>query len=326
VNATVNLSGVDLNLLHVFDALMTERSVTRAGQRVGLTQPAVSNALGRLRQVFDDELFIKTANGMVPTARAEALAMPIRAALETIRTALSANGAFTPETSERTFTLGMNDYVEFTLLPSLMHELRRVAPGIRLHVRATNRVTGLEALDTAAVDLAIGSFPAIKSWHRSESLFSENWVCVGCDCNSMLPQSDQITLDAYLAGPHLVVTSREESGNADGLLGDFDDLLRRRGLPNRRVVATIPHFLAAPFVIERTPLLATMEERLARRHLGHLGLRLFKLPFEVASFEVVQVWHRRDEADPGHRWLRTRIETLAADIAAGNFPLRKEDR
>jgi DNA-binding transcriptional LysR family regulator len=326
VNATVNLSGVDLNLLHVFDALMTERSVTRAGQRVGLTQPAVSNALGRLRQVFGDELFIKTANGMVPTARAEALAMPIRAALETIRTALSTNGGFTPETSDRTFTLGMNDYVEFTLLPSLMYELRRVAPGIRLHVRAINRVTGLELLDTAAIDLAIGTFPSIKSWHKRRLLFSENWVCVGCDCNPMLPEQDQISLDTYLASLHLVVTSREESGNADGLLGDFDDLLRQHGLPRRRVAATIPHFLAAPFVIERTPLLATIEERLARRHAGHLGLRLFKLPFEIAGFEVVQVWHRREEADPAHLWLRTQIETLAADIAAGNFPFRKEDR
>ena len=135
--------------------------------------------------------------------------MPIRAALETIRAALLANGDFAPATSERTFTLGMNDYVEFTLLPALMHELRRVAPGIRLHVRAINRVTGLELLDTAAIDLAIGSFPTIKSWHECGSLFSENWVCVGCDCNEMLPRDDQISLDAYLASPHLVVTSRE---------------------------------------------------------------------------------------------------------------------
>ena len=326
VNGAVNLSGLDLNLLHVFDALMTEGSVTRAGQRVGLTQPAVSNALGRLRQLFGDELFIKSASGMVPTARAEALAMPIRAALETIRGALQANDDFASATSERTFTLGMNDYVEFTLLPPLIYELSRVAPGIRLQVRAINRVTGLELLDTAAIDIAIGSFPTIKSWHERGSLFSENWVCVGCDCNEMLPRHDQISLDAYLASPHLVVTSREENGSVDRLLGDFDDLLRQRGLPGRRVVATIPHFLAAPFVIERTPLLATMEERLARRHIGHLGLRLFKLPFEVASFEVVQVWHRRDEADPGHRWLRMQIETLAAEIAAGNFPLRREDR
>jgi hypothetical protein len=120
VNGAVNLSGLDLNLLHVFDALMTEGSVTRAGQRVGLTQPAVSNALGRLRQLFGDELFIKSASGMVPTARAEALAMPIRAALETIRGALRANVDFASATSQRTFTLGMNDYVEFTLLPPLI--------------------------------------------------------------------------------------------------------------------------------------------------------------------------------------------------------------
>jgi DNA-binding transcriptional LysR family regulator len=166
----------------------------------------------------------------------------------------------------------------------------------------------------------------VKSWHERETLFSERWVCVGCDCNPVLPQSDQLSLKEYFASPHLVVSAREVSEGTDALLGDFDEVLRARGLPRRRVVAIIPHFLAAPFVIERSPLLATIEERLARRHWGHLGLRCFELPFDLAGFEITQVWRRSDHADPARSWLREHVRALAGEIAAGNFPLRREDR
>ena len=326
MNEHVSLFGVDLNLLHVFDALMTERSVTRAGKQVGLSQSATSNALSRLRALFGDALFVKTPAGMIPTPRAQALGGPIRVALDTIATAVRLPTPFDPARSHHTFTLGMSDYVEFTLLPSLVRVCAKIAPGVTLSVRAVDRGTGLELLDASAIDLAIGYFPEIKSWHASEALFSERWVCVGCDCNDALPVRNRLTLKQYLANPHLVVSSRENRVGPDAMLGDFDEALFRAHGLRRRVVTSIPHFLAAPFVIERTPLLATIEERLAKRHLGHLGLRLFALPFKVAGFEVSQAWHRSRAADPAHRWLRERINELAAEFASPEFPLRKEDQ
>jgi DNA-binding transcriptional LysR family regulator len=326
MNEPVSLSGIDLNLLHVFDSIMLEGSVTRAAQRIGLTQSATSNALARLRVLFGDALFVKTPAGMVPTPRAKSLAEPIRPALHQIAAAVRPPAPFDPAGSEHTFILGMSDYVEFTLLPSLVHGCAEDAPGVPLKVRAVNRDTGLELLDASAVDLAIGYFPKIKRWHASDTLFSERWVCVGCDCNEALPKNNRLTLKQYLTNRHLVVSSRENSAGPDALLGDFDEALFRKHGLRRRITASIPHFLAAPFVIERTPLLATIEERLAKRHLGHLGLRLFQLPFDLAGFQVTQVWHRNRASDPAHVWLRQRIKELAVEVAAPNFPLRKEDR
>jgi DNA-binding transcriptional LysR family regulator len=321
VNEPVGLSGVDLNLLHVFHSIMIERSVTRAGQRVGLTQSATSNALARLRVLFGDALFVKTPAGMIPTPRAQSLAEPIQMALHQIATAVRPPKPFDPAQSQQRFILGMSDYVEFTLLPSLVRFCARDAPEITLTIRAVNRDTGLDLLDASAVDITIGYFPRIKRWHASDALFSERWVCVGCDCNDALPKNNRLTLKEYLRNRHLVVNSRENGAGADALPGDFDEaLLRTHGL-RRRVAASIPHFLAAPFVIERTPLLATIEERLARRHLGHLGLRLFALPFDVAGFEVSQVWHRSRTADPAHLWLRQRIKELALDLYKEQQPV-----
>lgn len=322
----VNLSGIDLNLLHVFDAIMAERSITRAGQRIGLTQSATSNALARLRVLFGDTLFVKTPAGMIPTSRAQSLAEPIQSALQQIASAVQPEARFDPARSQRMFTLGMSDYVEFTLLPSLVYRCARDAPGITFAIRAVNRDTGLDLLDASAIDLAIGYFPSIKHWQTRESMFSERWVCVGCDCNDVLPKGNRLTLKQFLQHGHLVVSSRENGTGADKLPGDFDEVLFRKYGLRRRIVVSIPHFLAAPFVIERTFLLATIEERLAKRHLGHLGLRLFALPFDVTGFEVSQVWHQSRVADPAHVWLRERVKEAALKVASPEFPLRKEDR
>lgn len=326
MNEAVGLSGIDLNLLHVFHSIMIERSVTRAGQSIGLSQSATSNALARLRVLFSDALFVKTPAGMIPTPRAQSLAEPIQVALHQIATAVRPPAAFEPSQSQRTFTLGMTDYVEFTLLPLLVRACAEDAPGITLNIRAVNRDTGLDLLDASTIDIALGYFPTTKSWHANDELFSEHWVCVGCDCNSALPRNGRLTLKQYLKNPHLVVNSRQNNGGAEVPPGDFDEALFRIYGLRRRVVASIPHFLAAPFVIERTPLLATIEERLAKRHLSHLGLRLFGLPFDVAGFEISQVWHKSRAVDPGHVWLRERIKELAVEVAAPNFPLRREDR
>jgi len=305
-------------------ALLRARLVAMIAAPAFLARAIAASPVARLRVLFGDALFVKTPAGMIPTPRAQSLAEPIQIALDQIASAVRPQAPFDPARSQRIFTLGMSDYVEFTLLPSLVRVCAKDAPGITFTIRAVNRDTGIELLDVSAIDLAIGYFPKIKRWHRSDALFSERWVCIGCDCNDALPASNRLTLNQYLKNPHLVVSSRENEAGA--MLGDFDETLFRMNGLRRRVMASIPHFLAAPFVIERTPLLATIEERLAKRHLGHLGLRLFALPFDVAGFDVSQVWHRSRAADPAHLWLRERIKQLALEVASPEFPLRKEDR
>lgn len=166
----MNMAAVDLNLLIVFDALMQERNVTRAGQRVGLSQPATSAALSRLRHLFEDELLVKTASGMEPTPKALQLAETLRSPLLRIQSALTEQDQFVPETSDRIFRLGMSDYAELVLLPELMQQLSQQAPNVQIQVRATDRQEALMLLDEDHIDLAIDFYPNCSSWHRQQVL------------------------------------------------------------------------------------------------------------------------------------------------------------
>ncbi len=162
----INLAGIDLNLLVVFDALMTEQHVTRAGERLGLSQPATSNALARLRSLTADDLFIRTAAGLRPTPKAIALAHQLRPALQQIQGALLEKPSFDPTQSDRIFTLGMSDYGEFVLLPKLMVMLQTLAPRVNLQIRSGDRQKLLDLLDRGEIDLVCGVFPEQIPWHR----------------------------------------------------------------------------------------------------------------------------------------------------------------
>lgn len=300
----INLAAVDLNLLVVFDALMNERHVTRAGQKVGLSQPATSNALLRLRNLFKDELFVRTPEGMQPTSKAIALSQPIQQVLWQIQSALTSATPFVSETSERIFTLGMSDYVEFILLPKLMQELAVVAPRVKIQVRATDRQEALKLLDTSEIDLAVGFFPKNFSWHQEQLLFKEHYVCVFSQNN---PQAKEtITLDDYLAASHLLVSLKED------MTGRVDLILARQNL-QRHITITVPHFLVAPFILASTNLIATLAERVARAYANTLDLVVLPLPLEVPGFPVKMLWHIRNNDDLAHIWLRTMISKLSQD-------------
>lgn len=201
----VNLAAVDLNLLVVFDALMSERHVTRAAEKIGLSQPATSNALSRLRSLFEDELLVRTATGMEPTPKAMSLAAPIRQILLQIQSSLEPEKPFVPEESNRIFTIGTSDYIEFILFSKLMGKLEMVAPKVKIRVRSLSDIKSTyRMLDADEIDLAIGYFPECPSWQQAKVLFEEKFVGV---CRANNPKlSDTVTLENFLSVTHLLIS------------------------------------------------------------------------------------------------------------------------
>lgn len=292
----INLAAIDLNLLVVFDALMAEKHVTRAAEKLGLSQPATSNALSRLRSLLNDALFVRTPTGMQPTPKALALAEPIQQVLLQIQTTLNEPIPFEPDQSDRIFTIGTTDYVEFILLPQLMATLQAIAPHARVQVKAAERQQLLRLVDDGAIDLAIGVFSDCSSWQIKQPLFREQFV--GVMRQREHATSHPITLEDYLRASHLLVSPHNED-----LVGWVDQVLEQKNL-KRHVAIAVPHFLVAPFVLAQTDLIATLAERVAQTYAQVLNLRVFSLPFEAGGFEVSAVWHSKNNTDPAHMWLR----------------------
>lgn len=302
----INLAGVDLNLLVVFDALMSERHVTRASEKLGLSQPATSSALSRLRHLFDDQLFVRTAKGMEPTAKGLVLAPSIEQVLQQIQLTLEREDVFVPETSEKLFVIGMADYVEFVLLPPLMQRLASVAPKVKIRVRSFNDQKAAMAIDTGEIDIAVGLFSAPSPWHKQQHLFHEEYVGVCRQEHWYL--GENITIKNYLAVQHLLVSPTDED-----MSGSVDLILAAQKL-ERNVVLSVPHFLIAPLVIAKTDLVATMAARVAKRFAVDLDLRLFSLPFEAGGFSVNMLWHAKNDKDCAHLWLRQIISSVCSNI------------
>ena len=291
----VHLANIDLNLLVVFDALIAEGHATRAAERIGLTQPAVSHALNRLRALFGDPLFVRSPRGMVPTSLAQDIAPNVRSILEQVEGVLRGGRAFDPAASTRQFVLGLSDYAAFVLLPRLTARLDQEAPGVSLVVRNTSRSVGLPMLEDGTVELIAGNFPEPPTHMREELLYEEDFICAGRGDHPNL--GEPLDLDRYLALRHIQVSMK---GNPSGYL---DALLAEKGL-KRNVAVTVGHFLMAPMLVDASDLVATEPRRLFTPLAGRLPLRLFPPPIDIPQFRVVQTWHSRHDADPGHQWLR----------------------
>lgn len=296
----MNTSVADLNLLVAFDALIEERSVTRAARRIGLSQPAMSAALARLRALFEDPLFRRTARGIEPTPRALQLAAPVRAGLAQFRRALEGDSAFEPRGSERTFRLAMTDYAEWLLLGSLMAALDREAPGVQLQVRRLDRLFTVPESDlrTGAVDLAVGFFQDLRSLQEGTlevTLFEERNVVIarkgrrGC-----------MRLDAFAEARHAAIIYRPEPW------GLIDQELAARG-KRRMLRLAAPHFLTVLEAVAASDLVAVVPERLARRYETALRLRVRPVPFPMPVFHTRMAWHQQTSDDAGHSWLRQKV-------------------
>jgi DNA-binding transcriptional LysR family regulator len=303
----MNLQTIDLNLLLVFEALMDERNVTRAAKRVGLSQPALSNALARLRRTFDDPVLVRTPDGMVPTPRAQALIVPVRAALAQLRGAMEERPAFDPAASQRIFHVLANDYVELLLLPWVSAGLQQQAQEVKLHVyRPRNLFHPPTAVDLAdSFDLALGFFPdvlTLESGIRSAVLWEEHNVCIASAKHPEI--RGDISLQQYVAAQHVAVFYKSQSG------GLIDTLLEQQAL-SRRVALLVPHFASAPFVVAASDLIATVPERLAQQF-AELDLQVLPVPLEVPPFRLTMLWHERFDHDAAHTWIRELLVATAA--------------
>ncbi len=297
----VHLGKLDLNLLVALDALLGERSVTRAALAVGVSQSAMSHTLSRLRTTFADELLTRAPDGMRPTPRALALLAPMRAALAQIQDLTSAPATFDPATADVTFSLGIPDSTEVLLMPQLVARLQSVAPGVKLLLHTTNRQRILEDLDSGRVDLGIGVFEEGQTHHKRRILNKESYLCVfNAELVGVTPP---ISLEDYVRLPHLL-TSLVESAH-----GVVDEALAKLGL-TRTIALTSPRFNAMPFVVRQAPVVATMHSRLARFFGESMGLAVSPAPIELPDVSISMIWHSSNDRAPGQRWLRETILEL----------------
>ena len=296
---------IDLNLLVALDALLEEQSVTRAADRLALTQPTVSAMLARLRKLFGDPLFVRTQRGILPTPRAAALAPALRQWLAEAR-ALVADAGFDPATAELTASVSANDYIQSALIVPFIQRLRHAAPNARLAVRSPQLNDMAAMLADAELDLCITTSPEIaESGLRSRLLYEERYVCVVRSGHPLKAKS-AVTLEQFCRYPHAMVSPTEGR-----FVGPVDRALAKAGR-RRHVVLAAPGFLILPEVLQTDDLIAVVPERVLRGRMS--GLRTFALPIAVPGFDVVMLWHERLHRDPAHRWLRELLASTAEGV------------
>jgi DNA-binding transcriptional LysR family regulator len=310
VIAERNLRTVDLNLLVVFDALMAERNVTRAAERNGLSQPAVSKALNRLRYLFDDPLFVRRDRGMEPTARARELAGPIHGALAEISRTLTLPAAFEPSIVKATIKIATIDIYHTKLLPSLVQHLRQHAPFVDLQVRANDCGYLHEQLATGEIDIAFAPLGTRTRELSAEPLWNDRLVTLVGKDN---PLHDPIFIEAYAAAAHLVDAGHVQV-SADGVgTSVVDAILKARGL-RRRIALVLPNSAGIPFVVAATDLIATLPSRIVKGLLPMANVRMLTPPLPGVEVSPHMFWHRRTDGDPLLVWLRAAIRGIAAAI------------
>ena len=293
----MRLAGIDLNLLTSLDALLAEQNVTRAARRLGVSQPAVSHSLRRLRDLLGDPLLVRGKTGMAATPRALELRAAVRAALDAAEVVLRAAPVFDPATAERTFVVSMADQQSFLLLPPLVERLAREAPGIRIDVRPPPN----DPLPPE-IELAVGVFQDTPATIVEETLWSETFMCV-LRKGSAHARGD-FDRKRYLAATHLLVAPRGTPGSM------VDDLLAKAG-EHRNVALRVPHFLVAPHVVATTDLVWTAPIGIARVFTEYMPLVLREPPLRINSFTVAMRWHARVDGDPGLAWLRGVLRACA---------------
>ncbi len=303
----MNLSAVDLNLLVVLRSLLATRSVTRAADAVGLSQPATSHALARLRSLFDDPLLVRSGRLLVPTPRAEALRAPLEAALAAVEGTLAKPPRFDPATAKRMFSIGTSDYGQLVILPPLLERLAKDAPGIDLRVRDQSSGPISEWLASGEIDVVLS--PKTQGLGHMglhmQRLFSERFVSLVRKGHPRV--KSKLTLAAFAELPHAFVAPRGTPG------GVVDDALRARGL-SRRVALVLPGFLVAPQIVSQSDLIVTIGERVARPFLRRFPLRMFPPPLALPGFDFNVFWHERMHNDPGHAWFREQIASIAQAV------------
>lgn len=303
MNEQRGVDRIDLNLFRVFDAVYRSGSLTQAAAQLHLTQPAISNALARLRHRFGDPLFVRSGRRVSATPRAHAMAPDVEAALQGLRRALAGSDAFRPEQSQRRFVIGMRDVLEFVLLPALGAQFLQEAPGLRLQSARVERRQLEPELASGSLDLVIDVPYTCSTAVQYEPLFEET-LCVAMRRDHPLA-ARRLTQKAWLAAPQVVVSSRRSGPVLEELA------LQRLGI-RREAALRCQHYYAACHLVASSDLLLVLPRYYGEWFGRHLPLKLAPLPVALPSLSVMLYWHRNAEHDPGNRWLRERIRALFA--------------
>lgn len=299
----MSLRSLDLNLLVALDALLSERHVTRASKRIGLSQPAMSNALGRLRRVFNDELLVRTATGMKATPRAQELVDPLRQVLRQVERVLEGDSSFDPRTSDRAFNIRMSDVLACLVLPALIAK-RPTTSHLGFNVLHMPPAATLSALERDEIDLAISMGLDAPNSIRSGTLMDDHMVCLMREGHALAGR--RFSLERFLAHGHVKVSMSPTD------MRFVDDVLAGLG-HRRRITLNVPHWLVVPHVLKATDLLTVMPGRLAAAIMDD-GLHQRALPFPSAPFAWTMYWHRRHDRSQANLWLRAQLKEVCTSL------------
>jgi DNA-binding transcriptional LysR family regulator len=302
----IDISSVDLNLLVAFEALFEERNVTAASQRLYLGQPAMSAALGRLRVLFQDQLFIRIGREMQPTVKALEIAPGISIALQQIRQTLASSQTFEPATSKHTFAIASSDYASYVVMPKLLEVCRQIAPSVDFRLIGFDKDSVGQLLEQREIELALGLFQEPPRQTIQMPLFSEHFVGI-CRCGHPVITQQTLTPEIFASIPQALFTLRRDN------VGEIDKILAQYNL-QRRVALTTPHLLILPAVISSSDLVSIVPSRLVKAFAYQDTLEIFELPIKTASWMISMLWSKLTDQDQASLWLRSTLKSVCEGI------------
>jgi len=295
---------MDMKLLAVFDEIYKTRSVSRAGENLGMAQTSVSLALARLRHIFDDPLFVRTGEGMLPTPRTAALVPQLRAALELLQAATRQQAQFDPASSSRTFHIAMTDISHLEFLPKLLNKVTNAAPDVHIEVLRITPETA-KLLESGEADLAIGYMPELESGFYQQKLFDDGFACVVGQQHRQVKQ--RMTEKMFSNARHVKLAA---PGTGNEIV---EQELKRRGV-QRKVTLTLPTLPGVGNLLANTELIATVPQRVAQTLVKIADVKALAPPYAFPEFSIKQHWHERYQHDPANRWLRSTVAELFLEI------------
>ncbi|HEY4203410.1 MAG TPA: LysR family transcriptional regulator [Xanthobacteraceae bacterium] len=301
----MNINSLDLNLLLAFVAIDRERNITLAAEHVGLSQPALSNALARLRKLLNDPLFVRTAKGMEPTPYAVRLSGPIRKACELIDGALKIDASFDPTRTSRKFSVYMTDIGEAVMLPRLLRHLQTFAPRIGINIETIPKHGIQEAMTSGDVDLAVGLFEGLGGGFFEQRLYRDDFVCIVRADHPTV--GNTFSQQQFIDLPHVLVSS-----GGTGHEAAIEKIVVKQRV-KRSVALSVPHFLALPAIVAQTDATGTVPRKLALSFMNSINIKLLTSPIKFPTIEIKQHWHARYHHDPANKWLRSVFAELFSE-------------
>ena len=311
----MDIRKVDLNLLLAFDALMQDGNLTRAGFRLGLSQPSMSHALSRLRKISGDPLFVRVPTGMEPTPFALKISGAVRDGLALLQNALDGAAVFDPSTYNRTFQILMSDIGELVYLPRLINKLKISAPNVNLRVLQLPRESYQNAFVSGEAYLAIGFLPGLKAGFYQQRLFEDSYVCIARKGHPRI--RDDLSLQQFTQESHVLIEPAGSRYSTVSLQSSTTTFIERyladQGL-SRRIALRVPHFLVVPEIVQQTDLLATVPGSVMTYIRPMPKLKILQLPILTPRFQINQFWHQRNHHDVANTWLRRTIAELFLSV------------